>query len=141
MKRVFRMTPQRRIILEELENSHSHPTADELYEKVKRRLPRISLGTVYRNLEILASEGVIRKLDLCGTQRRFDAGVELHYHVRCLQCGALEDVTIEPDARFRDMLKETKGYEVCDVRLEFLGFCPRCRPHKSALHSVMDGCN
>ena len=60
-KQAFRMTTQRRVILDELRSTGSHPTADQLYERVRRRLPRISLGTVYRNLEILAGQGVIQK--------------------------------------------------------------------------------
>ena len=53
-KRTHRMTQQRKVILEELKNMNSHPGADEIYERVRKRLPRISLGTVYRNLEILS---------------------------------------------------------------------------------------
>jgi len=68
-KQLFRMTRQRRIILEELRKVDSHPTADEVYEMVRRQLPRISLGTVYRNLEILSREGLIQKVVL-GARRR-----------------------------------------------------------------------
>ena len=67
-----RMTHQRRIILEELRNTRSHPTADEVYEIVRKRIPKISLGTVYRNLELLSESGVIQKLEIGGTQKRFD---------------------------------------------------------------------
>ena len=62
------MTRQRRVILEALRGTTSHPTADEVYEMVRRRLPRISLGTVYRNLEILSGEGLVAKLEMAGTQ-------------------------------------------------------------------------
>ena len=63
----LRMTQQRQVILEELRLCRSHPTADELYSRVRRRLPRISLGTVYRNLETLAERGLIRKMEVGGT--------------------------------------------------------------------------
>ena len=78
-----RVTRQRRVILEELRKLTSHPTAPALYEVVRRRLPRISLGTVYRNLELLARAGFIQRLDLQGAEARFDGNPEHHYHVRC----------------------------------------------------------
>ena len=70
---ITRMTSQRRVILEELAKVATHPTADELYQQVRRRLPRISLGTVYRNLEVLASAGKVSKVCPADRQRRFGA--------------------------------------------------------------------
>jgi Fe2+ or Zn2+ uptake regulation protein len=64
------MTRQRRVVLDEVQQAHSHPTAGEVYELVRRRLPRISLATVYRSLEALAGQGLLRKLEMGGTQRR-----------------------------------------------------------------------
>ncbi len=69
---VHRMTNQRRVILEELKKLRSHPTAEDLHQLVRRRLPKISMATVYRNLEILCSEGLAQKMDVAGPQRRFD---------------------------------------------------------------------
>ena len=66
----MRLTTQRQIILEELEKVTSHPTANEVYDMVRRRLPRIGLGTVYRNLELMADSGIILKLEVGGTQKR-----------------------------------------------------------------------
>ena len=83
----LRMTTQRQVILEELRKLKSHPTAGELCQIVRQRLPRISLGTVYRNLEILSRSGVVLKLDVAGLEMRFDGTVDNHYHVRCLDCG------------------------------------------------------
>ena len=71
-----RNTPQRKVILEELQKAASHPTAAELYEIVRRRLPRISLGTVYRNLELLSESGLIRKLSMGSAEARFDGDLE-----------------------------------------------------------------
>jgi Fur family transcriptional regulator, ferric uptake regulator len=95
----FRMTRQRQVILEQLREVCSHPTADEVYGMVRRRLPRISLGTVYRNLEMLVKAGLIRRLDMAGRQRRYDGNVEHHYHVRCSRCGCVGDVMRGPIAR------------------------------------------
>jgi len=68
----LRMTRQRRVILEELQSKNNHPSADELYERVRAHLPRISLGTVYRNLEVLCELGEIQKLGLSGPLKRYD---------------------------------------------------------------------
>ena len=70
-----RTTRQRQVILEELQKLQSHPTAAALYEIVRRRVPKISLGTVYRNLELLARTGLIRKLEFAGAEARFDGNV------------------------------------------------------------------
>lgn len=121
------MTRQRRVILEELRKLESHPSADEVYEMARRRLPRISLGTVYRNLEILSEYGMIGKLELGGTQKRFDGNVRNHYHVRCIQCGSIKDVPMEPLTIIENTLNELTDYEIIGSRLEFIGVCPRCR--------------
>ncbi|MCU0588941.1 MAG: transcriptional repressor [Syntrophobacteraceae bacterium] len=121
------MTIQRRMILDELRASRSHPTADEVYERVKRKLPRISLGTVYRNLEALASQGAIQRLDLAGVQRRFDHAPAPHHHVRCVRCGALEDIILRGSAHPDQLVQDARGFEILDAKLEFLGICPECR--------------
>ncbi len=126
-ERPIRMTPQRLIILEELGKSHNHPTADQIYESVRRRLPRISLGPVYRNLDILASHGMIQKLEMGGNQRRFEVNPEMHYHVLCLQCGAIADVSLKSPSPFTDMLTTAADFDIFGIRLEFLGLCPKCK--------------
>jgi len=123
----LRMTRQRRIILEELGKTLSHPTADEVYGMVRKRLPRISLGTVYRNLEVLSAHGMVRKLELAGSQRRYDGDPENHYHARCLSCGRVEDVPIKPIATLDVALEGWSEYEIVGHRLEFIGLCPDCK--------------
>lgn len=122
-----RMTPQRKLILEELRLARSHPTADEIYARVKLRSPRISLGTVYRNLETLTAQGVIQKLDLCGGQRRFDCNADTHHHVRCIECGAVADALTDPSFAWKDHLKSAGDYAILGVKVEFVGICPKCR--------------
>jgi Fe2+ or Zn2+ uptake regulation protein len=88
----IRLTPQRQVILEELAKVKTHPTANEVYDMVRKRLPRIGLGTVYRNLELMADNGMILKLEVGGSQKRFDATTNLHYHIRCTCCGKVDDM-------------------------------------------------
>ncbi|MCL4517544.1 MAG: transcriptional repressor [Firmicutes bacterium] len=124
--RVQRRTRQREVILEELRKVKTHPTADEVYEMVRQKLPRISLGTVYRNLELMAEEGLIQKLELAGTQKRFDGNPANHYHVRCMRCGRVEDVPVDPDTIVDKALRAASDYEIIGYRLKLIGLCPQC---------------
>jgi Fur family ferric uptake transcriptional regulator len=121
-----RMTKQRSVILEELRKFHDHPSADELYERVRKHLPRISLGTVYRNLEVLCELGEIQKHEFGGTLKRFDGDPQLHYHIRCTCCDRVDNV---PVSGIRDMVKELSPeteYKILGHHLEFFGLCPEC---------------
>ena len=123
----IRMTRQRKVILDELRKLHSHPTADGLYTRVRRRLPRISLGTVYRNLEVMAEGGLIGKLDIGGRRKRFDGNAAQHCHVRCLTCGRVEDAKVRGIGALARNYGGLNGYEIVGHRLEFIGFCPTCK--------------
>ncbi len=126
----LRMTRQRRVILEELRKMESHPTADEVFQVVRKRLPRMSLGTVYRNLETMSQSGIIRKLELSGAAKRFDAKIDDHYHVKCLQCGKIEDLPVHPYRVIEDVTGKISDYHVFGHSLEVWGLCPECRNHK-----------
>ncbi|MFZ7113089.1 MAG: Fur family transcriptional regulator [Desulfatiglandales bacterium] len=126
----YRITHQRNVILEELRKVPSHPTADEIYERVRKRLPRISLGTVYRNLDVLATCGLIRKIEPGQSQMRFDADTSEHYHAVCVRCGKIEDAPIEPSDDALEVLEKALGnltkYGIFGHKLEFLGLCNEC---------------
>ncbi|MGV1100205.1 Fur family transcriptional regulator [Thiovibrio sp. JS02] len=123
----LRITKQRQLILDELCSVTSHPTADELYQMVRKRLPKISLGTVYRNLEIMSDCGIIQKLDIGGTQKRFDGNASTHYHVRCSQCGRVDDLNIPPDFNVEKTASKLTRFKILRHRLEFTGLCPDCQ--------------
>jgi Fur family ferric uptake transcriptional regulator len=126
----MRLTTQRQIILEELGKVTSHPTANEVYDMVRKRLPRIGLGTVYRNLELLADSGVILKLEVGGTQKRFDATVDPHYHIRCSTCGKVDDIDIPVQEHINKAAMEASNYEVLGHHIEFSGLCHSCLEKK-----------
>ncbi len=130
MTQLLRMTHQREIILAELKKMTTHPTADELYERVKKRLPRISLATVYRNLEILSALGIIRKLEISGRQKRFDWDTHEHFHVYCTCCHRVENVALKKTATLPLQISRQKGYEISGCRVEFFGLCPTCKNKK-----------
>jgi Fe2+ or Zn2+ uptake regulation protein len=129
----FRMTEQRRIIFEELKKTYEHPSASDVYEKVKQRLPHISLGTIYRNLEILSSKGIIKRLDMVSGQRRFDAGVHAHHHIRCISCGRVDDIPTNTHTSFGSIITNVKtvsGYDDVGCTVDFYGICPECAGEK-----------
>jgi len=127
-----RMTVQRRVILEELKKLHTHPTAAELYEKVGARLPRVSLGTVYRNLESLSREGAALKLDLGSGPSRYDFRTESHNHIRCVKCGRVDDIMTSGFGLSVEKFKPLTHYQILGFELEFLGLCPKCARSKSS---------
>jgi Fe2+ or Zn2+ uptake regulation protein len=123
----LRMTRQRRVILEELRKVNTHPSADEIYEMVRKRLPRISLGTVYRNLEVLSESGDIQKLELGCSLRRFDGTPENHYHIRCTRCDRVVDAPIDFSIDIEQKLKDETSFKIIGHKLEFVGICPDCQ--------------
>ena len=134
MQRQSRTTKQRMVILEELRAVCCHPTADELYSMTRARLPRISLGTVYRNLDLLARQGEIICLESAGSQKRFDGNTKDHHHVRCVHCGKVGD--IPPSfgiAHIPD--KPVEGFIITKARLEFEGVCVDCAADDFAVAS------
>lgn len=123
----LRMTRQRQLILAACVAPGRHYTADEVYLAVRRNLPNISLGTVYRNLEVLSRAGLIRTLHLGAGQRLYDGGLHAHYHVRCVRCGKITDVSAEQFGDLDATAQQTSDYEILDHELGFEGVCTDCR--------------
>ncbi len=122
-----RHSRQRQVILEELQNVASHPTAVELHALVRNRLPNVSLGTVYRNLDLLARLGRIEKHEYSSGEARFDANTTEHDHLRCIRCGRVDDLPGDSMKLAPPQSIDLCGYELHGHRLEFIGVCPCCR--------------
>ncbi|GAB4338998.1 MAG: hypothetical protein Kow0089_11440 [Desulfobulbaceae bacterium] len=130
---MLRMTRQREIILKELKNFPGHPTADELYARVRKKIAHISLATVYRNLEILSKAGWVSKIEISGRQKRFDSDLHHHNHVYCIKCHRIDDVVLRDDTG-RDLHPgDACGYEIEGYRVEFKGICPDCLDEQNKL--------
>jgi Fur family ferric uptake transcriptional regulator len=131
-EKAFRLTRQRRAILEELRRVRCHPAADQVYAMVRRRLPRVSLGTVYRNLDSMTRSGLVRRLDVGSGSCRFDGTTKPHDHAVCAVCGRVDDVS-EPALRVDyDAAGAATGYAIRTHRLQFVGLCPSCRRRRGA---------
>lgn len=126
-----RLTDQRKAILEILASTTSHPTADIVYEQVKKVIPNISLGTVYRNLGILRDQNLILELNLTRGLSRYDYNTSLHYHILCLNCGKLEDVNVAALENIETKTALATGYQVLNHQIQFVGLCPQCKSGKS----------
>lgn len=131
-ERKTRMTRQRQVILDELRKVTTHPTASEIYQMVRTKIPNVSLGTVYRNLELLNEQGEIQQLELAGTQRRYDGIADNHYHFRCNCCGRVDDITIDNDKNLDSMINiHESDYTITGHKLELTGKCPKCKTDNS----------
>jgi len=122
--RGLRLTRPRRVILEVVRASDAHPSASLVYEAVRRRLPRVSLGTVYRNLRRLAAEGLVRERAE-PTGLRFDGNLAPHDHFTCVACGRVLDVPRRRPAPVP--AAPVPGLEILSHRVEFYGRCGACR--------------
>jgi Fur family ferric uptake transcriptional regulator len=118
------------VILEELQKLKSHPSATALFEIVRERLPSISLGTVYRNLDLLARTGLIQKLNTGQNEARFDGITDHHYHVCCAQCGRVDDLLDAPVDIVDSGIGELQGFDILGHQLQFIGICPECKGEK-----------
>ncbi len=121
-----RMTKQRKKILDVLRSTKSHPTADWIYDQVKKDIPNISLGTIYRNLSVLEDMGEIIELNYGSSYSRYDANPENHYHFTCLSCGKVMDVDLEMDCALNEKVANLIDGEVEYRRTEFFGYCSEC---------------
>ena len=123
----MKRTEQRTALLEEIKTRADHPTAYDLYHAIREKLPHISLGTVYRNLEYLSENGIIRKIESTGGQKRFDPTTEDHPHFRCIECGRVEDIPIGSVPDVSGLVgHQQDGRLVLGVNLEYVGLCSEC---------------
>ena len=124
---MVRMTRQRRVILDQMQSTDEHLDADEIYQRVRLELPRISMGTVYRNIEILSRAGLIKRLDLGGRRKLYDGGVHHHYHVQCSECGEVSDISAESFRQLESLARSGSDYKILGHDLRFEGLCPKCQ--------------
>ena len=122
-----RETKQREAILRVLMNTKSHPTADLIYDEVKKEIPNISKGTIYRNLKVLQESGQVSELNLNGTISRFEVKQDSHYHFRCEKCGRVSDIDMPVDRELDRHIEKITGLKISYHQLEFRGLCKDCQ--------------
>ncbi len=127
----YRQTAQRAMILAEVQAAERHLTAGEIFERVRRKDPRIAYGTVYRSLHLLAQLGLIQELTFADQASRYDARVDRHDHVYCTICGQLVDVDVPVALMARHVAEERTGFVIESHHTIFAGTCPACQQEAS----------
>jgi Fur family peroxide stress response transcriptional regulator len=121
------MTPQRAILLRVLSQTRTHPTADEVYRKVRRHLPSVSHATVYRNLQELVRARLIATLERAGGAVQYDANPDDHHHFVCMRCGAVSDIYLKDVEYAIDRARSAKTPARVDrAELQLHGICEAC---------------
>lgn len=122
-----RYSKQREAVLGYVKSVTCHPTADEVYLNVRQELPNISLGTVYRNLSLLVSQGEIDIVKAPNNADRFDGNTDEHDHVVCRKCGTVSDIfELQHNYGIDEDAERLSGYKQIRHRLIFSGMCPEC---------------
>ena len=129
--RGIRMTRQRELLFEIINNAHDHLNADQLYELAKKKDPKINRVTVYRTLKLLKTEGLIDELDLMhfeGEQHYYETRLKQeHAHIVCLRCGSVQEFFGKPLHRLREQVESDFGFKILVTRTEVGGYCADCQ--------------
>jgi len=123
---IVKRSKQRSAILDAVKNTKCHPTADWVYTEVRKSIPNISLGTVYRNLARLAEEKVITKLNMGTSSEHFDGNVKPHYHVACVECERIFDIEENVNFDINKWASKFFNGEIYEHYTVFTGKCSEC---------------
>ena len=126
-ERGLRVTPQRIAVYEELCRNGSHPTAEQIYSKVRQSMPTISLNTVNETLLTFAQIGLVEVIEGFGSSRRYDPNLAAHHHIHCAECGAILDFTSESLNHIKPPAEITREFEIIRTRVVITGICAKCR--------------
>jgi Fur family peroxide stress response transcriptional regulator len=126
-----RVTPQRLAIAEAVLNSTDHPTVQQIYERVRDHFPSMTLATIYSTLGVLQRSGLIQELPF-QKMSRYEANMEPHVNLVCIQCETVVDTDTGQDAvlRLRNRISRQSDFQVAWQRVDFYGWCPRCAAAK-----------
>lgn len=121
-----RYTAQRAAVYDTLYAASTHPTADEIFSRVRAQIPDISLATVYKALEAFVSCGIATKLTMGDGPARYDGRMDAHDHIRCVSCGCVTDIDQASSPDWLRTVSLRTDFEVLGYRLELVGTCPDC---------------
>lgn len=126
----IRMTMQRRAVLQVVQEARDHPTAMEIFERVRARYPHIAYSTVYTALNALVEAGLVRELRIGKHPTRYDGRTEHHHHALCDGCGRVVEVEVGLCTCQLDAIRSETGFQARQVHVEIRGLCPECRARK-----------
>ena len=116
---------QRIAIMKYLLEHRTHPTVDEIYAKLQKKIPTLSKTTIYNTLKVFAEKGAILSLTIDEKMVRFDGYKQRHAHFRCLSCDKIFDVVLDNDVEF-PLNEETKKFKNIETHVYHRGYCPEC---------------
>jgi Fur family ferric uptake transcriptional regulator len=125
-ERGSRLTPQRRAILRIIREHEGHLSADEIYDLARREVPRLSLSTVYRTLDLLKELDLVSELQLAGDHSRYEAQSQEHQHLVCLSCGKVVEFQCAHCTAVHQRLASEHGFSITGGRVEIFGYCEEC---------------
>ncbi len=123
----YTLTSQRRAVLEALKEARGHPSAEDIYLVVKKKNPRVALGTVYQALSVLEEIGVVGSKHWSESPTRYDLNVEPHLDIRCVRCGVVSEIPSVELGELEERIRNNTPYEVTGVTMAIEGLCPACR--------------
>jgi Fur family peroxide stress response transcriptional regulator len=124
----YRLTPQRRAVLEILATADNHPTVEQIYCRVKEDFPMTSLATVYKTIAVLKDMGEIIILSFNDDSNHYDCKMSTpHPHLICVDCGRIVDLEIDGLSKTPQTVAESTGYRIVNHRFDFFGICPQCQ--------------
>jgi Fur family peroxide stress response transcriptional regulator len=126
MSGIKKHSRKREAVLEKIRSTTSHPSAVWVYEELRKDIPDLSLGTVYRNISVFKDEGLIVSVGVVNGQERFDGNISEHTHFICVDCGDVLDVDAELDQSCTAKIEAEHGVDVLFRQLTFYGRCSRC---------------
>jgi Fur family peroxide stress response transcriptional regulator len=121
-----RRSRQRNRIFEILEKSRNHPTANWIYDRLRKEFPNLSMGTVYRNLGVLVEQGLVNRIDFGSTFDRYEARILPHYHFICESCGSVTDLEVPVDETLTKKLRKATGLRATRHEIRLYGTCRTC---------------
>ena len=130
-ERGSRITPQRRAILNIIQKQGGHLSADEIYHLARREVPRLSLSTVYRTLELLKDLDLVSELHLAGDHYRYEVQSREHQHLVCLNCGKVIEFQCAHCAAIHRKLADQHSFKITSGRVELFGYCDECSKARS----------
>ena len=124
----IKLTPQRLAIIEYLGGNRDHPSAEKIFETVRKQYPMMSFATVYNTLELLKEKGVVRELTIDPERRRYDPDTSRHHHLICTGCRKIVDIFGDFSVNLPE--ENERSFEVTGNHIEFYGLCPGCKERR-----------
>ncbi|HLC19233.1 MAG TPA: transcriptional repressor [Thermodesulfobacteriota bacterium] len=127
----FKLTPQRLAILHYLEGNTDHPTAEDIYQEIRKKNPTVSFATVYNTVQALRDRGELLEITIDPERKHFDPNPQPHHHIMCTNCGKIDDIFIDYSSALKVPENISDEFQVLGNHVDFYGVCKGCRARKT----------